>query len=345
MDKKDLTTISIDEVENLGLSPGDVVYYAALSDKYFTLLRAGEFIPQTLVEKYRSRGYSSFYIKKIVNDAEIDFWKNLLESLKVCKNEREAHAKKRKIVAAYKEVFFKRTRPINLLDLIITNYRVFVNNSQNKTAWDDYILKNFMQFKRSLLLASLCMPLIIAMGYLDFKFLQDVFHAILFMDGAVSGSQYNLMIQKALNMDSKKAGKGVEFLKQKAPVMLPKYLKHVDNENFLLEFYTPTFTSVKDLIRFHHEAKNGTGFPAQLFEEEISDWMSVIILIDKIIDHEEIVFGQTNDNNFLQSAFYLCWNSGFEKSYGFRKVINLFKQTFEWDPKQRDKKPEARVGS
>ena len=80
-----------------------------------------------------------------------------------------------------------------------------------------YAEKNYLLFKRSILVASLSLPLVVSFGYSDIKFLKDIYNITLLLSYHLANDNFTVTIKNALSLESMEKGLGIKYLTLKSP--------------------------------------------------------------------------------------------------------------------------------
>jgi len=312
--------LSIEDVEKIKISAGDLFYFAPISNKYIRYLKAGEYVLPSFVQKLRENGIKSVYFRPYSPGLQIAKITDLWNKLKIAnenENLSEEEVAKNKIIEEYYNSIIYGSESVSLVEYVSAYISIFCEIQLKQI--DDFAEKNFVLLKRSFLLASLSIPGILALGYVDFKFLKKVFNAILLMDYKLTQTDYTIHLQHFFEHDSIKSGDGHLYLREKAANELYKIEKHLEIDT--LEFDNEC---LKELREIHHESANGLGFPHGISKREVPDWIALIIVMDKLLHWEDREYQTGDGTGLLTSIVEKKWTDEFDDSWGFSKIQHLF---------------------
>jgi HD-GYP domain-containing protein (c-di-GMP phosphodiesterase class II) len=322
--KEQLETIKIEEIEKINISPGHLFYLSAKLGKPFLMLRAGDVITNEFIDKYKKKGFNSFYILYASNRETIDQYKAKLQNLKTLVYEKDLIETKTKIVNDFRDTFILGIKESNTLDFYIAYFETFNRNAPS--IHHEIMESSVSLYTRSLQLSAFSVVLSLMSGYHDFNFLQDIYNASFLLDIGIIGSSYTYTIAQACEGERYKPGSGITYLQKKStPAEVEIFEKHpiTSRERALSELHESfNYKEVLNLIEVHHEKTNGTGFPAKLTSSEISDWESVVIFLDFVIPFSDVIF-EKNDGGqkFIEYLEFAFGNYDFEL-FDFYKLIN-----------------------
>lgn len=328
MEKKEeskLQTISLDELEKIGMTTADVFGVLQNSKREVIFLRAGEYVLPSFIDKFRAKGIKSFYLKPHMDSQELDLWKAAWEQIKKMQNlsEFEIFEARKEFVSQFKSLYFDGKIATSLLSLMSVTHKEFAG--LNSDFMFQYAEKNYILFKRSILVASLSLPLIISYGYVEWQFLKDVYNSILLLSYHLSDEKFTVTMKNALTLESMGKGLALEYLKIKSPGEVINLMNKEELEQICTTFYEAKNEHVKDLYTIFYETYKKKEDDGILIESETPDWISVILFVEKIIPYEDYQFFPGDGKMYLKNRIEKTLTGDFIKSFSFKKIRNLLK--------------------
>jgi hypothetical protein len=332
MEKKEeskLMTISLDDLEKVGLATADVCSLLGRSQKEVILLRAGEYVLPSFIDKFRAKGVKSFILKNHFDPQEIDLWKAAWKQISSVQDagEYDQYISRKEFISHFKSLYFDEKVSTSLLSFMSTTHHIFVALSNDFMS--EYAEKNFILFKRSILVASLSLPLLLSYGYSDWQFLKDVYNTTLLLSFHLADEKFTVTMKNALTLESKEQGYGHQYLSLKSP----KEVDHLINVQDLTQICSLAYDykneHIKDLFYYFHSAYKKQSDQKTVVEQEMPDWASAIIFVDRLIPYEDITFKSGDASGYMKKVIKSRFSDQFIKSYGFNKIRNLLKDFWE----------------
>lgn len=328
MEKKEESkqlTISLDELEKIGMTTADIFGVLQNSKKEVIFLRAGEYVLPSFIDKFRAKGVKSFYLKQHMDPKEVDLWKAAWDQVKKMESlsEFERFEARKVFTQQFKSLYFDGKVPTSLLSLMSVTHAEF--SALNNEFMYQYAEKNYILFKRSILVASLSLPIIISFGYVDWQFLKDVYNSTLLLSYHLSDEKFTVTMKNALTLESMGKGLAIEYLKLKSPSEIANLLNEEELEQMCTAFYEVKNQHVKDLYSIFYKTFKKSEDDGIAIEQETPDWISVILFVEKIIPYEDYQFVPGDGNKFLKIRIEKTLTENFLKSFGFKKIRNLLK--------------------
>lgn len=294
--KDELDIITFEELSKYKISPGHLFYFSKIHNKPFFMLQAGDFIQKSFLEKYSKSGFQSFYMLKTTDDELVEQFKFLWDNFRMAKREEDRWKVRNEILHQVKLFFWESGRR-SFLDYMFVCMNVF-DKTPDKI-YSKYLDISDSLIRRSALGACFSTIFALSLGYLDFNFIQDLFHASLLKDYGLMSEDYHFCVEHALELERNAAGSGIEYLKKtkQSQKTIDLYLNHpkISYELVMKEFKDQMHEpGVYKSINYHHEKKDGSGFPFQINYLGVSDWEAILTLVEYMIPYEEICFNRFN---------------------------------------------------
>lgn len=332
-----LKTISLDELEKVGIVTFDVLHFLNQSKKEIILLKAGEYVLPKFIDKYRAKGIHSFLIKPVFEIHENENWRKLWESFLSTQNkdEYDVFQQRKLFINAVKEVFFDAKTDNSLLSYMSVTHNQFVGLSNDFI--HQYAQDNYLLLKRSILVASIALPLVISLGYADVNFLKDLYNTTLLLSCHLLDGKFTVTVKNALTLEAMEHGLGFKYLVLKSPNELSKLSDFNKVENMSQVAYEFQNIQIKDLIYFYQSSMSKDLSETLSIENDLPDWVSAVLLIDKLIPYEEINFNPNDASGYLKKIIDKKFDERFIKSYGFKKLRCVFENFWQVSFLPKDK--------
>jgi len=299
--ENDLDFIQLNDLANEMISPGHIVVRSRVNGKPFIILRAGDFIDDYFIEKYATAGISSFYQLKIVNrdqEEKIKYKISELMSNKI--NEWERNNRN---VEFLKEVqkFFKNSQEsqysvLNLLRAMNAKYNCIPLNIFEKNSTISSLI-----YQRNLMISTLMVIFGTLLGISDLKLLKDLYNLGQLLDISLLKSGYNTFIEEALKLSYHQSKDALVYLKKNKvhPEVYRTFFYHpVKSYQLATQFvHHFNYPEVLELIKFHHEELDGTGFPQGISYQELGHIDQITHLCQQLVPYEEIIFSHHQEKN------------------------------------------------
>lgn len=321
-----LLTIHIDELEKSGILTCDLLIKLGTNNKCVTVLRAGEYVIQSFIEKYRIKGIQNFYFDSNEYQAsnnEKNEWKKMWSDIKDAQDLEEPKLIEtiNGILTKYNEIFFQHENNYTHLNFISETHKAFLGLSHNSIS--NHIEKNSTLFRRSMVLASHAMPLIISLGYYDLNFIKDSYNAILLLAFHLSNNDFTITFRNSLTLESIQKGLGLEYLNKISPLEVNKFTKFiVENEDMFQSDYKFEFLQIKDLTYFFQKSLKSEDLS---IGHDTSDWITAVFWLNKIIPYDDELFKIRNANLFMAKLLSSEATVNVISNFNFKKIINNYR--------------------
>lgn len=301
--KDELEIIGFKQLIEQKIAPGHLLYFPANSERAFLMLRAGEFVDQTWIDKYREKGLSTFYSYNIVNNDIVQKGMSLFTKLENAKLEEEHFYARNQILAWFHDYYWLSGKNSSILDLTLTCYKCF-------SKLDEKIVNSFkdtsiLLYNRAHQIASLSTILALVFGYMDFNFLRDIYHASFLLDYGLMENKFTYNVSKACEQECINPHTGKNFLLNRVKDG-PEYQTFFNHCEL---GYLKAIRDCKDiansldvfgLIRRHHEMADGQGFPYKLHSGVLAEWELIPIFLDHAVPYVSQEYERNDGGRLLQ---------------------------------------------
>lgn len=296
--KDELTIITLDKLKSYQLCPGHLYYFSKVSNKFIFMLQAGDFIEESFIKKYEEGGFKSFYILNFINEENIEKFKYYLSQFKIARKEADRWSERNEIIDFFK-LNYVITQKNSLLEFVIAFNETF--SKVPSYIFEKYLATSDVLLRRSVINGCFASFIALTVGYMDYQFVQDMFHAALLKDIGLMSEQFNYSVLKACELERKTPGEGRKYLTGKESSL--KFFENHPYESVkIVESQLKgifNYDETIDSILFHHELSDGSGFPKGINYLSVSDWESILNLVEYITPYEEIIFSKQGDYHLL----------------------------------------------
>lgn len=327
---KDLTRVSLQEIEGWFLSLG-FVFFQLPNSSYLKLLDPGGIVDEAFLTKLKRKKCEEVPVISVVDQKHKESLINLFKKLKNSQLEVENIECSREILNDFKKVFVEGSHDYSLLDYLLAFQEVFslfLPEFFKQVAEMDVDI-----FKRNMVMATFSVFLCLQLGYLDFNFLSDVYHACFLMDISLYEDVLPWSTHKAIENEQRLPGEGLRTLTdfkniagRDAFVQHPLKSMQIAYSEYGNVFYN---RGVLNVITKHQENAAGTGFPQKLIQSDFADWEAVIVFVEHLIPHEPLLLDRGSGRGILKNLITNLYKNSMGQFYHFDRIAKILKKEFQ----------------
>lgn len=302
--QEQLSTVKLTEITSQTISSYHFVHFL-FGKKPLIMLRAADFIEPEFLTKYIEKGMQSLHCLEIAPKENINFYKSLLSKIKNANDQVELRKFSEDLLL---NVFRKNIilKEESYLSFVIACFETFYSYPPH--VLDKVQKTSMVLYTRSLISSSVSVLCGLLLGYDDFDFIQDLYNASFMMDyGLIEYDNFNYAISMACEAERKNPGKGLEILRahKRSQGEIELYLNHplisceVAKEHAEI-YHNP---EVIDIIKYHHEKCDGSGFPSKLYYSSLSDFENILNFVDNLLPYDEHIFHIGDGKTILEKHF------------------------------------------
>ena len=332
IDEKELASleeISFEELERGVFCPGRL-YWIKRNGRPLKLLEVGEVLDHEYIAKFK-RQDALLKIYRISNLGVVTEGKMLLQAFKNAESEMKRVELREELLKWFKSIYWDGSRSGSLLDLVRVTVERFYNFDE-KTS-NHLREASILLYKRSALVGAFGVMTALALGYLDYKLLSDIYHLCFLFDYSLDHNSLSFNLLNAIELERQRSGKGVAclFLGENPGPELEIFQSHpmksfeITMKECQAIFHDPHLLR---LILRHHEKINGKGFPLGLNEHEMSDLELMIILINHIVTYENLDYQLNDGKGFYRHLIMFYEHKGIDEFFSLR-LKHLISEIFE----------------
>lgn len=285
-----LTPLNGEELSRWELAPGDI-FIISPAGKVLRLKRAGDVLELAWREHYAQS--HQLRILPLVNmdrvHALCELYKIWVEAI----DPEDVEVAAFKFMNAVKSGMSK-SGGLTMLDWAFTCHSLFQPNAQ---LVEEFQAQHVVLYRRGLLVSSLAVLFSIACGYQDPVFLREIYQTAWYLDSGLIHESFTYWVALACQAERIRPGEGGKFL----------ITQKVTEQEHALFFTHPrssyeraqadvqkkfTFPELLLSVLHHHEKSDGSGFPEKSCLSVLSDWETLMVLADSLVDYREEVLEQ-----------------------------------------------------
>ena len=303
-----------------------------VQQKYFLLLRAGDYIDASFKEKYYLKGVKEFFSLDITDNANIEQYHKLWNKLKDAKFEKEKKQVVEEMFLHLCKDYWSPNSELSFINFIISCYQQFY--TLDKKVVQNLQSTSHVLYSRAIQVGTHATIAALASGYSDYEFIKDIFNTGFALDYGLVENEFNWNTIKACEFERNNPHLGKSSLK-KILTSVKEYELFLDHPlksaQVLIEHEKSfNYPEIIWAIKVHHEKVNGIGFPKGLNYSSISTWESVLQYADYVIPFEE-KFYQINDGvDSIKNTFQTLFLSPHVKALPVFKVMQNIAKLFKW---------------
>lgn len=327
--KEELSLVSIDELISGKISLAHLFIFVA--KKPFLLLKAGEYIEKSFIEKYKAKGIASFYALTITDKNLIDNFKTALIKIKNSKTDKEKRESRDELFITLSENYWEGSEKKSFLNFSIACFDSFyqLESSTIET------LQSFSMtlYYRSLVSSAISVIVSLGSDYLDYSFIKDIYNCSFILDIGLADSDCSYRVLQACEEERANPGSGILYLEKERCSDPEKtlFLKHPEKSIEIAEALKDFFVNSEliDCIFFHHEQSNGRGFPKGIPYSGTGKWEVILRLADYMVPFKEPLFTLDDGESILKNNF-LNLDGKKINDFSLNFVLKNVKKKIEW---------------
>lgn len=301
----ELIEVAIGDFEVNKIAKDHIVHIMSGSRKCFILLRAGEILTQEFIDKYTNKNVEVFKTLPVASEPSIQVYKDLWIKLKNSTSQKQQLQVKDEVLLTFLKENQKDSEG-SILNFVISCFEEFYQLPLDVMM--KFQAKSYLMFTRALLMSSFSAISSLAHGISDYDYIKDFFNTTLFLDyGLVEFKDFNYMLSMACESERSKPGSGESYLELhgRSQEEIFVFRDHPNRSVRALKEFAQYFKNkeVIELIRFHHEKVDGSGFPAGLYYSGLSQTEMLLSFCDNLVPFEEHIFAKEDGHKFVSMYF------------------------------------------
>lgn len=287
------------------------------NSKAVLLLRAGDYIESQFISNYIERGMLKVRALEVVSNLEVEELKTLFLSLKNSSTQKAQHVFRKEFLEIIK-IRYKDKESSSFLAVVVFLFDEFYCFPKQILA--SYQETSSLLFTRALRVSSLGVLSSIINGLTDYKFLKDFYNICFIMDyGLVEYGKFHYTLALACEVERKKPGMGLSYLEKLKRSEGEKKI-FINHSKIGVEFAKEhsgllSNPELIEMINYHHEKVDGSGFPFGIKYSGLSDVEATLTFCDYLTPFSEPIF----EKGDLQETLF----NSFEELKGFSEEAEL----------------------
>lgn len=268
-----------------------IFFRATENSRPLLLKKAGEFLDSEFYEKYLKRGIESVYIVKTFDEKNILEIVNILEVFQKAILLEEKRRLKNELIGNVLQQKYTES------DIHIAFHKVF--NFLPEKFFVHYSKVSEEMLRRSTEVSLAAVFLFLLSDYEDFYLIKDVYNLSFLIDYGLINEEMSYDLIKACELERVEIGEGRKYLERKSlNKELDTFLNHPLKSYQKSKIFKNSFTypELINKIEFHHERKDGLGFPRGIHYLFTSKIEQLINAVDKIIPFQDKILSKDKYN-------------------------------------------------
>ncbi len=280
-----LTPLSGDELSRWELAPGDI-FILSPTQKVLRLKRAGDILEPAWCEHYAQS--HQLRILPLVNMDRVQALCELYNIWVEAVDPEDAETGALNFMSAVKSGM-GHAGGLTMLDWAFTCHKLFKPNAQ---LVEEFQSQHVVLYRRGLLVSSLSILFSMACGYRDPLFLQEMYQVAWQLDSGLIDDSFTYWVALACQAERIRPGEGGKFLIARGASEAEHALffthprRSYERARSELEG-SLTFPELLLGVLHHHEKSDGSGFPEKSCMSVLSDWETLVVLADSLVDYRE----------------------------------------------------------
>ncbi len=301
------TSLSIYSWPNLWsekFAPGDI-YWEKSSGQKTLVLRAGEPVCGPYLEKLSEKNIL-LKIDNYQNEEVISGIVSCFHRLQESTLESDRFIIRNEIIEILKRNYWDDCKNSSLLTLVLAGVKSFYHF--NKEQEEELQETSIMLYKRSAFMSIFLVILALVHGYLDFKFLSDLYHLGYMFDAGYKHEviSYNLLMASKSEWQTARGGEA--YLKSNPGFLKEEivFLNHPSSGVDEALVFCSDLIKNKELLNLvlkHHERMNGQGMPHGFSSLEMTDLEALVVLVNHIAPYDNLFFKKNDGDQYFKRIF------------------------------------------
>lgn len=338
----DLNSVPLVDLKANSISRSHLIHMLPGNRKAMILLRAGDYIEQSFITKYLEKGMVNIYELPIVDPDELAAYRGFLARLKVCKTEREKFMVRDEIIKHLAIDFYKNEKSsfLNFVVACFDEFYIYPNLTMDRFQNVSMVL-----YSRALLTSTVSVIATLTNNFVDYDYLKDFYNTCFIMDyGLVEYELFNYTISMACESERKEPGTGLNLLKRmrRSEGEIGLFKNHPEVSFEYAQTHSQMFKNpeVINMVKFHHEKVDGSGFPKGIAYSALSDAETLLSFCDYMIPFSEHEFALGDGHTIMFDYFEHLKTFDGQPLLPILKVINNWDAIMKWAIEQALKKQE-----
>lgn len=335
--KEELNVISISSLSVGRISHSHLFFIPPSNKNAFLVLRAGDYIEQAFVDKYTNKGIVSFYSLEVASIEEIQKYNSFFKEWITSYDEKKRQVAAQKIIKEFGNDFWKLSQS-SYLSFVLVCFENFYKLPSSVV--ETYQSSSLTMYSRATISASLSVITCLIHRIVDPLFVRDLYNIVFALDfGLVFTGDFTYSLALACESERKNPGTGIDFLKNmnRSENEIQTFTEHPLISASYIENLSGLFAypEVSNIIQFHHEKADGSGFPGEISYSGLADIETFLMFCDYIIPFSEHIYQKGDGYKLTKVNFEDLKNSEYISSLPINKILSYWEAAMDWAIEKR----------
>lgn len=328
--EEELSTIRLEELKVDSISPCHL--FAFIKTTPFLLLRAGDYIDQEFIDKYKAKGVESFRSLPVADSKDIAEFKQLFSKLRSARTQREKFSVRDEIILLFGDHYWRETDRSFLSFVSVCYdefYRLPISKIQKLQA------SSMIIYSRALISSAISIMACITDSILEKEFLEDIYNASFMTDYALTADgELSFLLTQACEHERNRPGSGMVYLEryENASVERQLFFNHPRKsaEAALECAQSFNFPEIIEHISYHHEKTDGSGFPMGISYSGLAQNETILMFADHMVPFEEYIFQTGDGSKVVKKAFIALSSLEARDLLPINRCVEKWESSMDW---------------
>lgn len=329
--KDDLKVIKIDDLKLGSLCPYHL--FLTVLNRPILVLRAGDIVDESFIRKYSEKNITSLYAYQVLNDDIVKELNKLFISLKGSIKRVEQKQSYENLFLYLYENFLSSQSSNSYYHIVYVCHDLF--NKLPIKATIDLQQKSQILYSRSLVIATISVLSALNMEIYDLDFLTDLYQVSLLVDsGLADDSQLSYLTLQACRQERERPSTGLAWIKSheknknEASLFFHHPIRSYQKALSVKDYFT--YPEVIDFILYHHEKRDGSGFPSGYAYTSLSKAEVILSFSDYVVPFNEYLFSEKDSRLIFEMSFLDRFSKDFSDLLPFEVIVRKWQSMMKW---------------
>lgn len=327
----ELQEVALSELKSGTISRSHLFHVLPGNKRAVLLLRAGDYLDASFISKYLDKGLTHIKELEVVTQSEIDSYKVFWNSIKVARKQKNQFLNRDELIEKLTKDFWEQNDS-SYLSFAIACFEEFYHLPQHMV--DKLSEKSMLLYTRALLLSSISTVSLLISDITDYKFIKDFYNVAFVLDyGFIEYDDYHYIMSMACEAERNVPGTGLDYLtsmkRNESEIHTFRHHPKVSFDAIKGHEDLFTHTEVLDLVKYHHEKRDGSGFPYGINYSGLSETETILSFCDHYMPFDEHIFLKGDGQKILKESFTLLKQREM-KLLPIQKVVSKWESAFSW---------------
>ena len=275
--------LKLKQILEMPVAFGNIYWLKEKSKGRVLIARPGDLLNLSLINKFNNE--HKFYIEKVLNYDNFLDLKNKLAAYKNSKIERVRIQNIVSFIVEVKSLYFSEGIESSLLSLSSACLECF--KYEDSSFYEELYMLSVPLFKRSIRFSALGAVYALALGYTDYKLIQDFYNICFYGVYGFLNDNYNVETLAILDQERTNTGTLMNRI---------SLIKNEMHEKFQQQF---SYQFIENMRKFCFEKRDGTGSPNRLSEDELNDLENIYVLLSNTLTFQDFDFHRTDGTQYI----------------------------------------------